>query len=351
MAGQVYFVYTKSGQQTSWYAVLASEMIYAYAWAILTPLILWLAKRIRFERQRWLTSLVLHIVASVIIALVHRLLYAGGNGLYRFWVLHLPWNWENLPITLINYLDYGILLYWMIVALYFLFDYYHRFQAKALRAAQLENQLAQARLQALNMQLRPHFLFNTLNAIAVLIKQDPEAAQLMVRRLSDLLRASLQHGREQWVALQTELQFVEDYLAIEQIRFRERLSVSMEIAPEVLTLPVPSFILQPLVENAVQHGIHEQRGPVGLAIMAGRQNGKLCLRVSDTGKGLENVRHTNSDGIGLSNLRERLQQLYGEDFRFSLENAAAGGAIAVIELPVGSSYAATNDQIHHDDSR
>jgi LytS/YehU family sensor histidine kinase len=231
-------------------------------------------------------------------------------------------------------LDYGILLYGMIIIIDYAFEFYHRYQEKALRAAQLETQLAQAQLQALRMQLHPHFLFNTLNAISVLIQKDPELARQTLGQLSELLRLTLDNAGAPFVTLKAELEFLERYLQIERTRFGDRLAVQMNIAEEALPAQIPNLILQPLVENAIRHGVNEQRGPALLQISAPRNNGKLHLEVRDNGRGLvQQPESAEREGIGLANTRSRLSRLYGEGYSFALSNAAPGGVIASLEIP------------------
>ncbi|KAA0229371.1 sensor histidine kinase [candidate division KSB1 bacterium] len=334
MTAQVYFVSLRFGEGMSWQQALFSEMVYAYIWAGLTPLVLKLGQRFRFEQGQLVKSLAVHIPAGILIAILHK----AGHGLamiyYRVQTAGASFTWEAWLQRMMTFLDYGILLYWMILAIAYLFEYYQRFQEKAMRAAQLEGQLAQAQLQALRMQLNPHFLFNTLNAISVLIQKDPVRARQMLGRLSELLRLALDNAGSTFVSLKEELDFLDRYLQIERMRFGERLTVQMNIAEQTLAAQIPNLILQPLIENAIRHGVNEQRGPAVLRISAQRNNGKLNLEVSDNGCGLaQTPADTGREGIGLNNTRARLSKLYGQDYRFELTNAAAGGALAVLEIP------------------
>jgi LytS/YehU family sensor histidine kinase len=201
-----------------------------------------------------------------------------------------------------------------------------------LRASQLEAQLAQAELQVLKMQLQPHFLFNTLNTIAVLIRKDPDAATEMVGRLSALLRFVLEHSGVQEVSLRTELELLDRYLQIEQTRFGERLSVRLAIDPEALDGRVPNMILQPLVENAIKHGISKRRGAGYIEVTAARINGSLRLEIRDDGENF-NGDSTVQEGVGLGNTRARLQQLYGDRYSFRLSRNGDHGTVASLEVP------------------
>jgi sensor histidine kinase YesM len=334
MAAQDYFLSARFGQGIPFVRALVSEMVYAYLWAALTPLVLMLGRKFRIERTSLGRTLPLHVIASGIVALLHRGSYGIIIGFYRSVYESTPITLENQLRSLLSFLDYGILLYWMILVLDYAFDYYRKYREKELKASQLQVQLAQAQLQSLRMQLHPHFLFNTLNAISVLIQKNPESARQTLGRLSDLLRLTLDYAADQLVPLSTELEFLDRYLKIEQTRFEDRLAVEMHIDPEVLNARVPNLILQPLVENAIKHGVNQQIGPAVIGISAHRLNGELRLEVRDNGKGLvQEGRDRGREGIGLSNTRARLQQLYGNHQRLEVVEAAQGGVIATVDIP------------------
>jgi len=194
--------------------------------------------------------------------------------------------------------------------------------------------LAQAQLNALRMQLHPHFLFNTLNSISVLMSEDVATARRMLSRLSDLLRTSLDNDGRHEVSLREELEFLKAYLEIEETRFQDRLTVRMQIEPDLLDARVPNLILQPLVENAIRHGIATRAQSGVIEINAARDNGMMRLTVRDDGPGLgTNSPSSLISGIGLSNTRERLKQLYGANHRFEMMNASGGGLEVVIAIP------------------
>jgi sensor histidine kinase YesM len=224
--------------------------------------------------------------------------------------------------------------YWAILGVIYAFNYYRKYREHELKASHLETQLAQAQLQALKMQLHPHFLFNTLHAISSLMRKDVEAADSMITRLSDLLRLTLETTGVQEVTLRQELEFLERYLEIEQTRFRDRLTVRMEIEPETLDARVPNLILQPLVENAIRHGIAPRSAPGWIEIRATHDDRMLHLQVRDNGPGLPpDLEAEMKEGVGLANTRARLEQLYGAAQRFDLNNAAEGGLIVSLTLP------------------
>ncbi|HLJ46490.1 MAG TPA: histidine kinase [Bryobacteraceae bacterium] len=199
------------------------------------------------------------------------------------------------------------------------------------RSAQLEAQLAKAQLQALQMQLHPHFLFNTLNSISALVRNDPEIADEMIQRLGDFLRITLEHASVTDLPLSEELEFVSCYLQIEEVRFSDRLKTSLDIAPDTRNVRVPKLILQPLVENAIRHGIANRPSAGRIDITARRVDGHLRIVVRDDGPGIPGPPKT---GIGLGNTQERLKQLYGDAHRLALENSPDGGLAVTLEIPV-----------------
>jgi LytS/YehU family sensor histidine kinase len=197
--------------------------------------------------------------------------------------------------------------------------------------------LAQAELQALKMQLHPHFLFNTLHSISALQLKDIAAANRMIARLGDFLRLTLDNAGAQEVPLQKELEFLRCYLEIERIRFQDRLTVSMEVEPQTLDARVPNLILQPIVENAIKHGISPRAAPGRIDIRVKRENGLLRVQVEDNGRGIGgDGRGANiiKEGLGLSNTRARLDQLYGTGYRFDLQNVTEGGLRVTLEIPM-----------------
>jgi len=208
------------------------------------------------------------------------------------------------------------------------------YREQELAAAQLETQLVQAQLQALQMQLQPHFLFNTLHAISTLMHRDVDAAEKMLARLSDLLRLTLENGSTQTVMLKDELEFLKKYLEIEEIRFADRLTIRTAIAPDALDALVPNLILQPIVENAIRHGIAPRAQPGRVEITARRVDGKLRLEVQDDGPGLRPG--NGREGLGLKNTRERLARLYQGAHRLELESPPEGGVRVTLEIPFRS---------------
>jgi signal transduction histidine kinase len=298
-----------------------------WMWVLFTPAIVWLARRFRVERDRRMGRLLIHFgfafLFSVVDPVLDMLLYpllGGAVDLSGF----LPRFFLQLDINLFSYL--------IIAAATHAVDYYRLYRERRVRAAELANQLTSAQLQVLKMQLQPHFLFNTLNAISELVHEDAEAADRMITRLGDLLRLSLDMSGEQEVPLRQELDFLTAYLEIEQTRFRDRLSIEMDIAPETLDACVPNLLLQPLVENAIKHGTGARAAAGHIAIATHQRNGSLRIEIRDNGRGLPHPAVLR-EGVGLRNTRARLVQLYGDSHDFTLRNATDGGTVVSIEIP------------------
>jgi LytS/YehU family sensor histidine kinase len=247
-------------------------------------------------------------------------------------------------VPLIDTIHSSLVTYWVLAGATWGYDYYARYRQGEIHAAQLSTQLAQAQLQALRTQLHPHFLFNTLNAIATLVYRDPEAADQMIARLSDLLRITLEGIGVQEAPLAKEIDFLRGYLEIEQARFGDRLTVDMQIAPEALEARVPYLILQPLVENAIRHGIASHSQPGRVVIYASSDNGSLVLEVRDNGPGLANGSGTiTRKGMGLTNTRSRLEKLYGGRQRFETKTGPNGGFVVTMTFPFKAPSAADGD--------
>jgi signal transduction histidine kinase len=312
---------------------LTAWLICAYLWLALTPLVLYLARRFPLERRRWLTHSLLHFAAGAVFALLQLMTFikvASWVGLDSGTQSFL----QAIRNLLVTNLHLSLLTYWAIIGLSHALDYYRKYRERELRASQLETKLAHAQLDALRMQLHPHFLFNTLNSISVLMAEDTKAARRMLTRLSDLLRASLENKGAHEVTLKEELEFLESYLEIEQTRFQDRLTVRMDVDARALDACVPNLILQPLVENAIRHGIAPRAGAGLVEIRARRDNGLVRLEVCDDGAGLGAAPPESlMKGIGLANTRARLEQLYGASHRFELHDRAGGGLTVTIEIP------------------
>jgi hypothetical protein len=327
--------YALRGTPLPWGTLLLLWMPVAYAWALVTPVILWLGRRFPFERATWARSAGAHLVACCV------LVFLLGFGYAYHAANVLPPAAGTQPglsralQVFVGWLFVDGLLYWTVLSVAYVVEHQRRLRERELAASQLETQLARADLQALKMQLQPHFLFNALHTIGSLVRTgDRDTAVRVVAGLGDLLRRMLDGVSQQEVPLKEELEFVRGYLAIEQIRFRDRLAVTIDADDDVLDAAVPHLILQPLVENAIRHGIAPHVAAGRLEIRARRAGGRLELDVRDDGPGLGNgaTRHGPA-GIGLTNARARLERLYGRDCELSVGNATGGGLEARVRLP------------------
>jgi two-component system LytT family sensor kinase len=326
-ASQFYISSAKAGLEVSWKQAVNYALGDWYVFALLSVPVIRLAQRFRFEVGTWGPSLFVHALGSVLFSLAYMVIRAWVGQ----WQSQAAFKDVFKPLMVKTW-HFNLLIYWVIVAVSNAFDYYRKYRERELHASELEKGLAQAKLQALQMQLNPHFLFNTLHSISSLMHKDVEAADRMITRLSDLLRAALEGAGTQEVSLRQELKMLELYLAIEQIRFGSRLSVKMDIAPETLDAQVPSLILQPLVENAIRHGIEPRARPGCIELQAHRQDGTLALVVSDDGAGLAEPEQI-KEGVGLSNTRARLRELYGPAHQFELIRGAKGGVRVELSIP------------------
>jgi len=326
------FIRTVPGGHAHWSlsTIVVLNYTYWYLWALFAPAVIWLSQNFRFERQGLARALAVHIPSVVIFSLTHIALLQGMH----WWLAmsqrrSFDWWAEVKRGALLNF-DWEMITYWAIVGISHAVLYYRESRERAVRASQLETQLLEARLATLQQQLHPHFLFNTLHAISALMHRDVEAADRTLMRLSDLLRMTLDNLGQQEVTLKSELEFLEKYLEIEQTRFADRLTVRFEVEPEALDVLVPSLLLQPLVENAIKHGVSRKAGPGHIDISARRTNGHLRMEVRDDGVGLsESALSALQKGIGVSTTRARLQHQYGADYRFEFHRLQQGLAVIV----------------------
>src|SRR5579863_9104862 len=299
-ASQTYLAYKSSGGPAHAGIILKLNLGAWYLWGLLAPGIIWLARRFPVGREKWKRSATVHVIGGFAVATLKWWL----DNLFRHRVLGLPGSLS------LSYVVHGNLVtYWILVGATQSYLYYDRYQQGELRSAQLAAQLAQAQLHVLRMQLHPHFLFNTLNSIAALIHKDPDAADRMTARLSDLLRLTLENAGVQEVPLVKELEFLELYLEIERTRFADRLVVRTEITADTLDASIPYLILQPLVENAIRHGVASRSSPGCVIVSAVRESDMLVLQVKDDGPGIS--AGVSRNGLGLSSTRARLEKLYG----------------------------------------
>jgi two-component system, LytTR family, sensor kinase len=325
----------KDGMDVEVVHLLILNLAYWYVPACLTLPIFSLAHHFRLDSKRWLRALLVHASAAALFSVIHTAAMLGVRS--TFWPAagkppNVEWT-TFIQRQYLNQLDWALMTYAAIVGLSYALGYYRESRAREIKSAQLETSLAEARLKTLEAQLHPHFLFNTLHAISTLVHTKPDAADRMISRLSDLLRLAFESSGATGVSLQQELEFLQKYLEIEQTRFQDRLSVRFDIDPETFDAEVPRLILQPLVENAIKHGVSPRSGPGLVAIASRRLGTSLWLEVRDDGVGLTaGARHQLRNGIGLSNTRDRLACLYGDAHRLEFSDGAGGLAVR-IEIP------------------
>jgi two-component system, LytTR family, sensor kinase len=323
------------GMPTTWSRAFASGLADWYLWGALAPLVFWFSRRFRLGRGTWPACLLLHLISSVALALVQLLLTTALAELVE-WIADKPFPFlAGLCFALVVKFHWNIVIYWAILGLSHALTYYRESRERELHAAKLQAQLVQAQLQSLKTQLHPHFLFNSLNGISELIYEDPERADRMIIHLSELLRMSLEAGSTDEVPLRQELDFLERYLEIQKTRFGDRLTMRLDIDPGVGDALVPNLILQPLVENAIRHGIGQRSAPGRIEIHARLQDQMLCLQVCDNGSGLpEGGASAVKEGVGLGNTRERLRQLYGAAQSLALSSPPGGGLRVTLVFPL-----------------
>ena len=328
LAWQLTMTLERTSTYLRWLIVL--NCAYWYTWAAFTPAIVWLSQRFRFERKALLRTLAVHLPAVTFFSLLHIAamqaaqwwLVTSEGGVFAWWS-------EAQRAALLN-LDWEMMTYWAIVGLSHALLYYRESRDRELRASQLETRLVESQLKTLQQQLHPHFLFNTLNAISCLMHRDVAAADRTLMRLSDLLRMTLERLGQPEVTLEEELDFLRKYLDIERTRFADRLVVRFDICPETLPAFVPTLLLQPLVENAIKHGVARKAGAGHVDVTARREHDKLWIEIRDDGVGLsEDALTALHKGIGVSNTRARLQHQFGADFRFEFHRLSQGVAVLV----------------------
>jgi two-component system, LytTR family, sensor kinase len=326
------FAMARTGRSFDWLPAFISQLTSCLLWAAFTPFLLALGRRFRIERGIWPVSLSLHLVIGVAFTVID--VYS--------WQLVAPYIRPGRPMFTSPFivevarqlvLDLG--WYFIIVALAHAEYYAMVSRVETLRRAQLQSQLDAARLDALQSQLRPHFLFNTLTTIAEQVYGDPAGADTMITRLSRLLRSSFVDPEVQEVTLRQELELLQCYLDIARVRFRERLTIDLDIHPNALDAFVPRFLLQPLAENALQHGIEPAEAGGRLELRVRVQQDTMTLELHDDGVGLASgpVRQGIREGTGLRNTRQRLAHLYGGAASLDIMSRPAGGTVVRVTLP------------------
>jgi two-component system, LytTR family, sensor kinase len=344
----VYQLYRSTSFYMSFATILGMQCSQVFAYALLTPFVIAFANQYSIQRNNWLRPSLALLAGGLIFALVHVALrgmtpYASWDDQTRRWVSAI---WDSKAhvfrihwyiykaLFLTNVVDDIIGTYLPLVLIAHVASYYKKFRERELRTSQLQAQLEKARLQSLKSQLQPHFLFNTLNSISALMLTNVEAADRMISRLGDLLRLSLETADTQMTTLSRELEFVNCYVEIEKARFEERLNVTIDVDPETLDASVPHLLLQPLVDNAIKHGISKLAAGGEIQISATRQNTDLLLEIRDNGPGFNGSGDSLSRGVGLRITRERLETIYGQNQSVQLLGLPQGGVVARVSIPL-----------------
>ncbi len=303
-------------------------------WVAFIPLIFWICKQYQIKQNNWITGLLFYIPLGIVISALTitfpLVVNIAANGYSSF----MSWFPGKYQFFLTDFLI-AFAFYAFVLTLGQAINYYKRYREEELRTSQLELQLSQAQLQALKMQLHPHFLFNVLNSISALQLEDPKAAQEMTVRLGDFLRMTLENIGVQQVTLEREIEMLKCYLDIEKTRFGKRLSAEFDISPDVQEFQIPNLLLQPLVENSIKHGISQKTDLGKIEIKANREEDWVKVEIKDNGQGVEDTSGVFSSGIGLSNTKARLQQFYGENFRFDFDSNDKKGVLITLCLPIG----------------
>lgn len=340
-------LYSTTDMPMRFVTTLWLEMSQLVPYFPLTPFVYAFAVRYPVRAYNWKSRSALYLAAGVLFSLCHIILrgltpYGIYDSKVHDWTSAI-WSaqthtfavqWMGLRKLFFNNIVDDITgTFFPIVLIAHAISYYSKFRDRELRASQLEGQLAKAHLQSLKSQLQPHFLFNTMHSISALMMTDVRAADRMITRLADLLRMNLEFAGTQITTLSRELEFVNCYLEIEQIRFEERLRVILDIAPETLDAQVPLLLLQPVVDNAVKHGISRMTAGGAIHISSRRENGDLKLEIRDNGPGLSNANSDHGCGLGLKVTRQRLETLYGANQSVELACPPEGGVAVTVTIP------------------
>ena len=338
-ATQTVFVMRAEGMRHDWVPLFFTLLFAWVPWAAATPLVLRLARRCPPAQWRRVFTWVAHLTAAAALGLLHSAWVSVWEKAFNPWMVDGPpipfatlWRhrfWNGL----LSYL----ILYGLILLIAHVLEAQKRLARHQTETARLNEQLSKAQLNALRRQIEPHFLFNTLNAIAGLVRENRnDSAVSMIAALSDFLRRVVADSGRQEVPLAEELEFTQKYLDIQKVRFAERLEFSMDVPPDLLSAQVPSLLLQPMVENAVKHGIAKRVHGGAIRIAASRSNGRLTLRVYNDGPSLPAGWENGQSGIGMSNTRTRLRGLYGDAFDLSMRNQEPGGVEVSVSVPFTS---------------
>ena len=334
---QTYSVSSRSSTPYTISQSLRSNINVFCTWVPLTPIVLWLGRRFPIERKKFFRNLLVLTLCMAPVVILHMRLLEIANILF---LNELRINNELSPLRVLFLKSgaFAVMVYWSLLAVSHALTYFRKYQER-------EVMLAQAQLHALKAQLHPHFIFNTLNAIAELVYDAPERAERTIAQLSELLRLSLRGGRQQEVSLKGELDFLRTYVEVQRTLMQERLAVRWDVGPETLDALVPDMILQPLVENSIRHGIAPLARGGRIDISARRSDRMLLLEVRDNGVGA-GPRPEANGGVGLANVRERLAHLYGGEHRFEMSEPPGGGTAVSIVIPFRESEGGTDEDTY-----
>ncbi len=323
------------GQPLAWSESLKLAASQWYVWGLLAPLIIRFDRLLPVAREALIRRFLCHLPLSFLFTAAYiysvsfvRSILLPGSETFSLSITILKASWGGA-------FHWSLLVYWVIVGFYVAYGYDTDLKERRLRTAELERLLAEARLSALRAQLHPHFLFNALNAISAHIERNPRTARRMLEQLGELLRLSLEHSDDPEIPLERELAFLDRYLAIQKARFEDRLEVTIRVDPDTLHALVPTFVLEPLVENAIRYGVAPRSSPGTIEVSAWREDRRLHLRVRDDGPGLPaGWRLPDNQGVGIANTRERLRRLYGDgQHRFEIVSEPGTGVRVDLSFP------------------
>lgn len=332
----VYFI--ESSTPFDWVNRLLTRMPSYLTWILFIPLISYLVSRFRIESPVKLQNIVILLSAGVLISALHRVVSIITVELLEGFLLGKEMEiYTSLFVqkfALLAFMFDSYIMYWIIISILLTVEYYKKYNENRLRASELERQLAEAEVSALKMQINPHFLFNTLHSISALTHKNPDEADRMICLLSDLLRISLDNTGRHFVPLDTELDFVNIYLQIQKIRFKERLKVNITTEAGAGLAEVPNLILQPIVENSIKHVLEKSSEQCIININSYLKDNKIVICIADNGKGIEESVDPFNTGLGLSNLKSRLNQLYNKDYEMSFNSNNGSSFEIILKLPI-----------------
>ena len=322
------------GDASQWLQVFSHYALICYVWAFLTIGVVAATRYVGLDRRRWPSSLVIYLALGLFFSACHILCANLVMQIIRAFTGDAPHRASWTVGHIVGLFQSNLMFFAVICSVALAVGYLRKFQERELRTTRLESQLVQAQLNALRSQLQPHFLFNTLNAIAALIRDNPETAERMIARLSDLLRTTLAQVDRETVPLASELEFANQYLEIEQMRFGPRMVVNTSVANGLESALVPPLILQPLVENAVQHGVAGTSEECLIDVSVHRERDELVIEVVDNGPGILERPVHRGEGVGLSNIRNRLQHLYASQYELDAGNGDPSGFRVQLRMPL-----------------